>query len=74
MNNIKSYLGKGGLFLAAMGVMSIILSLFNYNVRLLAWVDLWGPTMGWIIRIALIVGGAALFFIFGNSDEDDEEN
>lgn len=70
MDNIKSKLGKAGLLLAAMGVMSIVLSIFNYNIRLLAWIDLWGTTVGWIIRILLIVLGIALFFLFG-SDEDE---
>ena len=74
MNSIISKIGKGGLLLAAMGIISILLSLFNYNFRLLAWVDLWGPTMGWVIRIALIVGGGALFLIFGNKEENENEN
>ena len=68
MENIKSKLGKGGVLLAAMGVMSIILSIFNYNIRLLAWIDIWGSTMGWIIRILLILAGGALYFFFGNDD------
>lgn len=71
MENIKSKLGKGGLLLAAMGIMSILLSIFNYNIRLLAWVDLWGNIIGWVIRILLILGGGALFFFYG--DYDDEE-
>ncbi|WP_179319726.1 hypothetical protein [Winogradskyella helgolandensis] len=77
METIKSNLGKGGLLLAAMGIMSIILSIFNYNIRLLSWVDAWGNTMGWIIRILLIVGGGALFLFFGNDlevDVDIDEN
>ena len=70
MEHITSKLGKGGLILAAMGIMSIILSIFNYNIRLLAWVDAWGNTTGWIIRILLIGGGAALFLLFGRDEED----
>ncbi len=69
MNDIKSKLGKGGLLLGAMGIMSIILSIFNYNIRLLTWIDIWGNTMGWIIRILLILGGGALFFLFGSEDD-----
>jgi len=69
MENIKSKLGQGGLLLAAMGIMSIVLSIFNYNIRLLAWVDAWGNTMGWVIRILLIVGGGALFLFFGRDEE-----
>lgn len=69
MENIKTKLGQGGLLLAAMGIMSILLSIFNYNIKLLSWVDLWGNTMGWIIRFLLILVGAALFILFGRSEE-----
>ncbi|EDP70563.1 hypothetical protein FBALC1_07388 [Flavobacteriales bacterium ALC-1] len=72
MEDIKSKIGKGGLLLAAMGIMSIILSIFNYNLRLLAWIDLWGNTMGWVIRTLLIVGGGALFLFFGRDEDDDD--
>ncbi|MBS9461948.1 hypothetical protein KIM67_05960 [Flagellimonas sp. 389] len=72
MEDIKSKLGKGGLILVVMGIASMVLSIFNYNIRLLAWVDLWGITMGWIIRILLIAGGAALFFFFGRDESEDE--
>lgn len=70
MENIKSKLGKGGLVLAALGIMSIVLSIFNYNIRLLAWVDAWGNTMGWVIRVLLILGGGALFMMFGRDGEE----
>ena len=70
MEDIKSKLGKGGLLLAAMGIMSIVLSFFNYEIRLLAWINIWGSAIGWIIRIFLILGGGALFFFFGNYDEE----
>ena len=73
MNDLKSKIGKGGLILAAMGVISIVLSVFNYNVRLLAWVDLWGDTMGWVIRILLIVLGGGIFFLFGRDEETETE-
>ncbi|WP_111672791.1 hypothetical protein [Algoriphagus litoralis] len=70
MEAIKSKLGKGGLLLAAMGIMSILLSFFNYNIRLLAWIDIWGDAAGWIIRILLILGGGALFYFFGREEEE----
>ncbi|WP_435263073.1 hypothetical protein [Tenacibaculum sp. nBUS_03] len=70
METIKSKLGKGGLILAAMGIMSIVLSIFNYNIRLLAWVDVWGNTMGWVIRFLLILVGGLLYFFFGNYEDE----
>lgn len=70
MDNIKSKLGQGGLVLAAMGIISALLSIFNYNIRLLAWIDIWGSTMGWVLRIVLVVAGGALFFLFGREELD----
>ena len=72
MENIKAKLGKAGLVMAALGIMSIVLSIFNYNIRLLAWIDIWGNTMGWIIRGILILAGGALFFLYGRDEEDEE--
>jgi hypothetical protein len=74
MENIKSKIGKIGLVIGAMGIMSIVLSFFNYNIRLLAWIDIWGTTVGWIIKIALIVVGAALFFFLGKDEDESEES
>lgn len=70
MDDIKSKLGKVGLFIGVMGMLSVMLCIFNYNIRLLSWVDAWGNTSGWIIRIVLIVIGAALFFIYGRAEDD----
>ena len=70
MEYFKYKLGKAGLIIAAMGIMSIVLSFFNYNIRLFSWVDIWGNTMGWAIRILLILIGGALFFFFGKYDEE----
>ncbi|HAS44093.1 MAG TPA: hypothetical protein DCS93_26685 [Microscillaceae bacterium] len=70
MEFIQAQLGKLGAFLFFFGLASALLSFFNYNLRLLLWVDLWGTTMGWIIRISFIVGGGLLFLLFGRSDDD----
>lgn len=74
MEFIKSKIGSIGLALAGMGLISIILSFMNYNLRLLMWIDLWGETMGWVIRIGLIVVGGALFLFFGNGEDEAEES
>lgn len=72
MEHIKSKIGKAGGILAVLGIFSAILSIFNYNIRLLAWIDVWGNTMGWVLRIVFVIGGAALFYFFGNTEEDEE--
>ena len=69
MDTIKSKIGQAGLLLAALGIMSSILFFFNYNIRLLAWVEMWGETMAWVIRGGLIVAGGILFFTLGNRSE-----
>ena len=70
MERIKAKIGQAGLALAAMGVISTLLYFFDYNVRLLKWIDLWGDTMGWIIRIGLIIAGGALFMFLGKEEEE----
>ena len=60
-----------GGFLAISGVISSILYLIDYNLKILAWIDSWGSTMGWVIRIGLIVAGVALYFFAGQSADDE---
>ena len=55
-------------------MISSVLYLLGYNLRILLWIDLWGPAVGWVIRIGLIVVGVALFIVFkGKGDEEEEE-
>tara|TARA_B100001146_G_scaffold221995_1_gene233530 strand:- start:19955 stop:20170 length:216 start_codon:yes stop_codon:yes gene_type:complete len=71
MDDITSKLGKAGLLAAALGLISIVLSLFNYNIRILSWIDTWGTTMGWVVRGLFIFGGGALFYFFGREEAED---
>jgi hypothetical protein len=50
------------------GVGSIVLGYMGRELLVLSWVDNWGPTVGWGIRVGLIVVGAALWFL-GRKDE-----
>ncbi len=50
--------------LALFGIISSVLYFLEMNLRILMWVDMWGPTVGWAIRGGLIVVGAVLFFAF----------
>ncbi len=45
------------------GVGSAVLYFFNMELFLLAWIDLWGPVVGWIIRGVLAVGGGAMWLL-----------
>ncbi len=74
MDFIKQKLGQIGGFIALIGVVSAVLSFFNYNLRILMWIDLWGTTMGWIIRIGLIVVGVLLLFMFGKGKDEETES
>lgn len=73
MDFIKDKLSSIGAVLALFGVVSTILYFLDYNIKLLLWIDMWGPTVGWVIRIGLIVIGALLFFLIGKSNDEEEE-
>ncbi|MEJ2142457.1 MAG: hypothetical protein P8Y24_08910 [Gammaproteobacteria bacterium] len=62
-------LGSAMLFF---GIGSIVLNLINLEFIILAWIDMWGPTVGWVIKGALIVVGALLYFSSGNKEEAEE--
>lgn len=51
----------GNLFFFGAG--SIALHFLNLQFIILAWVDFWGPTIAWEIRIGMTVIGAALCLI-----------
>ncbi|WP_046755794.1 hypothetical protein [Kordia jejudonensis] len=59
-----------GTYLAIFGIASVILSFFNMELRILMWIDMWGASVGWGIRIGLIVLGAILFFA-GKAPEEE---
>jgi hypothetical protein len=56
-----------GAILVIMGSLSAVLSLIGYELRLLIWIDLFGPVGAWLVR-ALLVGGGALLYVFGRHD------
>jgi hypothetical protein len=60
---------KLGGYLFFFGVGSIILNFFNMQFRLLSWIDNWGTTVGWSIRIGLVVVGGALWLL-GNKQTE----
>ncbi len=58
-----------GTILVIFGGGSILLNLVGYEFKLLMWIDNWGETTGWAIRIAALVIGAVLWFLGRGADE-----
>ena len=50
------------------GIGSIILYFLDMEFIILAWIDFWGSTVGWIIRALLTIIGGILWLV-GNSQE-----
>jgi|GEM_PF-1558455 len=59
-SKVAQWAGRIGLFMAVLGIISSVLYVFDYNVQLLMWVDMWGPIVGWVMRIGFIIVGGAI--------------
>jgi len=64
LNHIKPYLSWVGGVFVGYGILSILLWFTPFEVRAISWINMWGVVVSWVFRIAFIVGGAVLFFIF----------
>jgi len=73
MEELKGKIGYVGGVMALAGVVSAGLSLFNYELRILLWIDQWGTGAGWGIRVGLIVVGIALWFLFSSGESGETE-
>jgi hypothetical protein len=49
-----------GGFLLMIGLVSIGLYMIDYKLMVLSWIDNWGTTIGWAIRVALVMAGGVL--------------
>ena len=54
---------KIGTYAALIGLALIILPYFGLTLRFLDWINNWGKTTAWVIKIGLIIVGAILFFM-----------
>ena len=61
---------KIGVYIAIVGVALIVLPYFGLTIRFFDWVNNWGETVSWAIKIGLIVIGAFLFFMGKPSQEE----
>ncbi len=57
----------GSIFLF-IGIASIGMIFVDYSFEYLMWIDNWGNTVGWIIRVAIIIVGGGLYFVGGKSE------
>lgn len=48
------------------GAGSTVLNFLDREFTILAWIDMWGPAIGWTIRGALIVAGGVLWTVGKN--------
>jgi hypothetical protein len=58
-----------GGYLLFFGIGSILLHFIGMQFKLLSWIDAWGDTTGWAIRIGIAVVGALLWFLGSRKDE-----
>jgi hypothetical protein len=68
MDQYKSYISYLGGLLSLYGIVSMVLYFVGYNLRIFIWMNNMTNTTAWIIRIAFVVVGAALFFLFKDKD------
>lgn len=63
MDAIREKLSSIGAFLVFAGVVSSLLQLFGYELKILMVLNAAGPVVAWSARLGLIVVGAVLFFM-----------
>jgi hypothetical protein len=57
-----------GLFLLIIGFVSLFLGFTGANLVVLNWLDQWGETISWVIRIGVTILGGVLYFIYRHED------
>ncbi len=56
-------MGKIASFIAILGLVAAIADWINKVPKVLQWMDLWGATVSWLIKIAIVALGCLLWFI-----------
>lgn len=62
-----------GSLLFLYGMLAIIMNFFNAVPRILIWIYNWGEGTAWLIKIAFVLVGAALWWFAGKDEVKDEE-
>jgi len=66
-----SYVGLGA---AVAALLSIVLSFTPVQLFILSWINFFGETIGWLIRIALLIGGLFVYYAYDQADEEDSDS
>lgn len=61
-----------GAYIALFGLAAIILPYFDRQLSVLSWIDNWGTTVSWAIKLGLIIVGSFLFFKVKSKPEESE--
>ncbi|MBP8083678.1 MAG: hypothetical protein KBH06_14850 [Spirochaetes bacterium] len=56
-------MSSAGGFLFLLGIASIVMYFIGFVPKILIWIDMWGETIGWAIRIGITVLGGLLFLV-----------
>lgn len=59
----KGFAKAAGPVLVLAGILSIVLYFLGLNLRILVWIDAWGPVVGWGIRLGIIALGVVFFLL-----------
>ena len=66
--NVRQVVSTAGAVIALYVMVSSVFHIIGHNMRLLVWVDQWGPAVGWVIRVLLIVIGGVMYYIGRKSE------
>ncbi|WP_185213577.1 hypothetical protein [Sphingobacterium mizutaii] len=61
-----------GSILFIYGILAIIMNFFNAVPRFLLWIYNWGEGTAWLIKIAFVLVGAAIWWFSGKDEVKDE--
>ncbi|MBV2228110.1 MULTISPECIES: hypothetical protein [Sphingobacterium] len=61
-----------GSILFIYGILAIIMNFFNAVPRILLWIYNWGEGTAWLIKIAFVLVGAAIWWFSGKDEVKDE--
>ncbi|MFB9864434.1 hypothetical protein [Rufibacter immobilis] len=57
-----------GLLIFLVGVVSLLVASFGANHFLLLWVDNWGRSIGWVLRVGITIAGYVLYYLHRHDD------